>query len=123
MLVVNLSSIRRGGDESGLKLYEAYTLDDSSEDHIELFDQDQTVVEDFRSAFFDEDSGEIYEGGSVTLFPSYSHPSRWIAGARNGKGVCLYADGTLYEGFWVRHILPRCDSRRWQEKNMAMGCG
>lgn len=27
--------------------------------------------------------------------------TRWIAGTRNGRGVCLYSDGTLYEGSWV----------------------
>jgi hypothetical protein len=88
--------------------------------------------EDYRSAFYDEETGEIYEGGygplsvaiSLSLsffllifpllsFVSLCHPLcstvmpsvplwlSWISGTRHGKGVCLYGDGTLYEGSWV----------------------
>lgn len=46
--------------------------------------------EDYREAFQDCDSGEIYEGG-------------WTYGARNGRGVCLYNDGLLYEGNWLQN--------------------
>jgi hypothetical protein len=41
----------------------------------------------YRSAFYDEDTCEVYEG-------------EWLNGYRNGFGVVLYADGQLYEGNW-----------------------
>jgi hypothetical protein len=44
--------------------------------------------ENYRAAFFDEDCGEIYEGG-------------WANGRRNGIGICVYMDGNMYEGSWV----------------------
>jgi len=43
---------------------------------------------DYREAFMDCDTGEIYEGG-------------WYYGMRHGKGVCVYSDGLMYEGSWV----------------------
>jgi hypothetical protein len=45
---------------------------------------------DYREAFQDCDTGEIYEGG-------------WAYGARYGRGVCLYNDGLLYEGNWLQN--------------------
>ena len=45
---------------------------------------------DYRVAFLDEESGEVYEGGW--------HP---YAQRRHGMGVCLYVDGTIYEGNWM----------------------
>ena len=42
---------------------------------------------DYRVAYLDEESGEIYEGGWNP------HTQR-----RQGQGICLYTDGTLYEG-------------------------
>jgi hypothetical protein len=44
---------------------------------------------DYRDAFMDVDSGEIYEG-------------QWMFGFRHGLGICLYCDGLMYEGFWVK---------------------
>lgn len=43
----------------------------------------------YREAFQDCDSGEIYEG-------------QWAYGARQGRGVCVYCDGLMYEGNWNR---------------------
>ena len=43
--------------------------------------------EDFRAAFYDEQTGEVYEGG-------------WFNGKRHGRGICLYIDGSMYEGNW-----------------------
>jgi len=48
----------------------------------------QEEIENYRSAFFDESAGEVYEGG-------------WMHGTRHGRGICLYSDGTLYEGQYV----------------------
>lgn len=45
---------------------------------------------EYRVAFLEEETGEVYEGGW--------HP---YAQRRHGLGVCLYADGTMYEGSWV----------------------
>eukprot|EP00605_Chrysophyceae_sp_TOSAG23-4_P000385 GSChrysophyteH1.ASY1.ANO1.441.1 assembled CDS len=42
---------------------------------------------DFRGSHYDEQTGEVYEGG-------------WHNGRRHGRGVCLYADGSMYEGQW-----------------------
>ena len=42
----------------------------------------------YRCPSLDDESGEIYEGG-------------WTDGKRNGKGVCLFADGLIYEGSWA----------------------
>ena len=42
----------------------------------------------YRRIFFDENSGNIYEGG-------------WMDGKRDGKGICLFADGLIYEGSWI----------------------
>jgi len=43
--------------------------------------------EDFRAAFYDEQTGEVFEGG-------------WFNGKRHGRGICLYIDGSMYEGNW-----------------------
>ena len=45
--------------------------------------------EEYRNAYYDNATGEIYEGG-------------WNKGYRHGRGVCLYADGSMYEGMWVK---------------------
>lgn len=42
---------------------------------------------DFKDAFLDENTGEIYEGG-------------WKFGMKHGPGICLYNDGLLYDGNW-----------------------
>ena len=47
-------------------------------------------MSDYRSAFLDEDTGEVYEGG---WFPRLMK--------RNGLGICLYPDGRIYEGVWL----------------------
>ena len=44
----------------------------------------------YRVAFLDDETGEVYEGGW------YPHTQR-----RHGAGICLFADGTLYEGGWL----------------------
>lgn len=49
---------------------------------------DNYDIENYRTAFTDEETGEIYEG-------------EWFSGRRNGFGVCLYPDGTMLEGKWV----------------------
>jgi hypothetical protein len=43
----------------------------------------------YRDAFFDCESGEIYEG-------------EWFNGNRNGRGIVVYADGLMYEGTWLK---------------------
>jgi hypothetical protein len=45
---------------------------------------------DYRVAFLDDETGEIYEGGW--------HPH---ARRRHGTGVCMYSDGSMYEGGWA----------------------
>jgi hypothetical protein len=45
---------------------------------------------DYRVAFLDEETGEVYEGG---WYPN--------ARRRHGAGICMYGDGTLYEGGWA----------------------
>ena len=45
---------------------------------------------DYRVAFLDEDTGEVYEGGWCPELRQ-----------RHGRGICAYADGTLYEGSWI----------------------
>ena len=54
---------------------------------------DENAVEDtlsnHKSAFLDEETGEVYEGG----WCPYQH-------LRSGKGICLFPDGLMYEGFW-----------------------
>eukprot|EP01038_Epipyxis_sp_PR26KG_P015710 gene15710-21266_t len=42
---------------------------------------------DFKDAFLNVDTGEIYEGG-------------WSYGMRHGKGICVFPDGLMYEGYW-----------------------
>lgn len=42
---------------------------------------------DYKSAFYDETTGEVYEGG-------------WYFGKRHGRGICLFIDGSMYEGNW-----------------------
>lgn len=39
----------------------------------------------------------------VSITRSYFDTSmhRWYCGVRHGHGVCLYADGTMFEGAWV----------------------
>jgi hypothetical protein len=44
---------------------------------------------DYRCAFLDADSGEVYEGGWLPRLMK-----------RHGLGICLYADGRIYEGLW-----------------------
>jgi hypothetical protein len=44
---------------------------------------------DYRIAYMDDETGEVYEGGW------YAHAQR-----RHGMGICLYSDGTMYEGSW-----------------------
>ena len=40
-------------------------------------------LKDYVTAYYDEETGEVYEGG-------------WVNGCRHGKGICLYADGYMY---------------------------
>ncbi len=44
---------------------------------------------DYREAFQDVDTGEIYEG-------------QYAMGYRHGHGICLYIDGLMYEGSWYK---------------------
>ena len=48
--------------------------------------------DEYRIAFADDETGEIYEGG-------------WIkgikGGRRHGRGICIFTDGTMYEGMWA----------------------
>ncbi|CAE7376019.1 PIP5K6, partial [Symbiodinium microadriaticum] len=46
------------------------------------------LIEGYRSAFLDDTTGEVYEGG-------------WCNGLRHGYGVAVFVDGTMYEGSWV----------------------
>mmetsp|Transcript_14674 Transcript_14674/g.22141 ORF Transcript_14674/g.22141 Transcript_14674/m.22141 type:complete len:748 (+) Transcript_14674:55-2298(+) len=46
------------------------------------------IQDDYRHAFYDEDTGDVYEGG-------------WENGLRHGKGIALFPDGTMYEGTWL----------------------
>ena len=43
--------------------------------------------DDYKSAFFDETTGEVFEGG-------------WHSGKRHGRGICLFIDGSMFEGNW-----------------------
>jgi len=52
----------------------------------EVLDMDDDV--DYRSGFYDDVSGEVYEGG-------------WHNKRRHGRGICVYADGSMYEGPWL----------------------
>ncbi len=52
----------------------------------EVLDTEDDV--DYRSACYDDVSGEVYEGG-------------WHNKKRHGRGICLYADGSMYEGPWL----------------------
>jgi hypothetical protein len=46
--------------------------------------------EGYRRAFLDPTTGEVYEG-------------EWCYGQRNGFGIALFPDGTLYEGSWLNN--------------------
>lgn len=48
--------------------------------------------DEYKIAFLDEESGEIYEGGWMR--------SSNGSGRRHGRGICLFTDGTIYEGLW-----------------------
>ena len=43
---------------------------------------------DYRGACYDDNTGEVYEGG-------------WRGQKRHGRGIVLYPDGSMYEGQWV----------------------
>ena len=55
------------------------------------FKEEYYENDDYRIAFYDEETGEVYEGG-------------WMkglnGGKRHGRGICVYNDGTMYEGQW-----------------------
>lgn len=67
--------------------------------------------DDFKSAFLDEDTGEIYEGRFESCALCFvlsgkrilllRHGCSWHHGFRHGFGICVYADGNMYEGFWL----------------------
>ena len=52
---------------------------------------DDDVDPTYKHTFFDDDTGEIYEGG-------------WMDGKRDGKGICLFANGLIYEGLWASGV-------------------
>ena len=57
----------------------------SSKFDLKVDNYDDEDFDGYKSAFLDEDTGEVYEGS-------------WFNGMRHGKGICLYTDGTMYEG-------------------------
>jgi hypothetical protein len=86
-------------------------IDNKASPLIENFRTDEDISsmhDDFRSAFVDDETGEVYEGGSAHIEQISEHHinpflfiCRWFSGFRHGYGICLHIDGTMYEGNWV----------------------
>jgi hypothetical protein len=83
------SSSKGGGDEGGFGSGENFgSRRKSSEGPIDYVPiPNEGDDDDYRAAFYDEGSGEVYEGG-------------WYNGKRHGRGICMYVDGTMFEGNW-----------------------
>ena len=61
----------------------------SKERARELEEEEDERTATYKYASFLPEAQEVYEGG-------------WAGGQRSGTGVCLYPDGSLFEGEWVR---------------------